>query len=149
MDAYHLTQPKVALHHLAGLDLDQRFGNRKNVLGFASRVTKYSNSQKGCRVNTVKRVNPLVRATKGVLTVGRVLASQRVFDLMLDASKALGILGGRVSMDKGSYGAFVIYRYSGEQGRVRVGKFCSIGRGVEFITGGNHHKEWVTTFPIQ
>jgi acetyltransferase-like isoleucine patch superfamily enzyme len=84
-----------------------------------------------------------------VFVVGRVVASQWLFDWMLAASRAIGTLAGRVSMGKGSYGAFVVYRYSGEQGNVQIGKFCSIGRGVEFITGGNHHKEWVTTFPLQ
>ena len=33
-------------------------------------------------------------------------------------------------------------------GRFVVGKFSSIAKGVVVLTGGEHHSEWVTTFPL-
>ena len=31
---------------------------------------------------------------------------------------------------------------------VSIGNFCSIAQGVTIISGGEHHPEWITTFPI-
>jgi acetyltransferase-like isoleucine patch superfamily enzyme len=42
-----------------------------------------------------------------------------------------------------------IHRYPNTDGqRVRIGKFCSLGKDVEFLLGGDHRTEWVTTFPL-
>jgi acetyltransferase-like isoleucine patch superfamily enzyme len=46
-----------------------------------------------------------------------------------------------------SYGAPVI-RLWGEGSKLKVGKYCSIGPKVEFILGGNHHLDRITTFPL-
>jgi len=35
---------------------------------------------------------------------------------------------------------------SPEGGTLRIGKFCSIARGVTIILGGEHRKDWVSTF---
>src|SRR5262245_44233226 len=32
--------------------------------------------------------------------------------------------------------------------RLKVGRFCSIARGVTILLGGEHHSEWVTTYPF-
>lgn len=39
-------------------------------------------------------------------------------------------------------------RFAGDGRRLAIGKFCSIGDRVEILLGGNHHSEWVTTYPF-
>ncbi|SDR07930.1 Acetyltransferase (isoleucine patch superfamily) [Rhizobiales bacterium GAS113] len=46
-----------------------------------------------------------------------------------------------------SYGAPKI-RWWGEKARLTIGRFCSIADHVEIFLGGNHHSEWVTTYPF-
>ncbi len=52
-------------------------------------------------------------------------------------------------MGRHSYAIPTVHRYNGEACVVRVGHFASIGRDVEFLPGGNHHTDRVTTFPIR
>ena len=35
-----------------------------------------------------------------------------------------------------------------EGSKVHIGKFCSIADGVKILTGGEHHTEWCTTYPL-
>jgi acetyltransferase-like isoleucine patch superfamily enzyme len=37
---------------------------------------------------------------------------------------------------------------SGEGATLKIGAFCSIAKGVTILLGGEHHTEWVTTFPF-
>jgi acetyltransferase-like isoleucine patch superfamily enzyme len=46
-----------------------------------------------------------------------------------------------------SYGAPIIRQWGGCS-RLVVGRYCSIGDGVEFVLGGNHRVERVTTYPM-
>lgn len=46
-----------------------------------------------------------------------------------------------------TYG-FPIVRSWGEGARLRIGKFCSIGEHVQIYLGGNHHTDWLTTYPF-
>ena len=46
-----------------------------------------------------------------------------------------------------SYGAPKI-RWWGEEARLTIGRFCSFADNVEIFLGGNHHAEWVTTYPF-
>ncbi|MBD3750776.1 MAG: CatB-related O-acetyltransferase [Sphingobacteriales bacterium] len=36
----------------------------------------------------------------------------------------------------------------GLSSKVSIGKYCSIADSVTFIAGGEHHKDWVSTFPF-
>ena len=36
----------------------------------------------------------------------------------------------------------------GQDARLYIGKFCSIGANVQFLLGGEHHTEWITTYPF-
>lgn len=36
----------------------------------------------------------------------------------------------------------------GELSTISIGKYCSIADEVSFIAGGEHHKDWVSTFPF-
>lgn len=36
----------------------------------------------------------------------------------------------------------------GEDARCEIGKFCSIGANVTIYLGGNHHNDWLTTYPF-
>ena len=46
-----------------------------------------------------------------------------------------------------SYGAPKI-RWWGEEARLTIGRFCSFADHVEIFLGGNHHADWVTTYPF-
>lgn len=39
-------------------------------------------------------------------------------------------------------------REYGEGAALKIGKFCSLARGVEIVLGGNHRVDWITTFPF-
>lgn len=39
--------------------------------------------------------------------------------------------------------------YVGDTARVSVGSFTSIAAGVEILAGGEHHTDWVSTFPLR
>lgn len=36
----------------------------------------------------------------------------------------------------------------GDFSRVGIGKYCSIADEVTFVVGGEHHKDWISTFPF-
>ena len=36
----------------------------------------------------------------------------------------------------------------GENAKLHIGKFCSIGKNVQILMGGEHHTEWCTTYPF-
>ena len=55
--------------------------------------------------------------------------------------------GDKVEIGDFTYG-FPIVRTWGEDARLKVGKFCSIGGNVQIFLGGNHHTEWLTTYPF-
>jgi acetyltransferase-like isoleucine patch superfamily enzyme len=42
----------------------------------------------------------------------------------------------------------IVYR-GDEPHEVRIGSYCSIAEDVQFLVGGNHHPEWVSTFPFR
>ena len=46
-----------------------------------------------------------------------------------------------------TYGTPVCYSW-GEGAKCRIGKFCSIGGNVQIYLGGNHHNDWLTTYPF-
>jgi acetyltransferase-like isoleucine patch superfamily enzyme len=39
--------------------------------------------------------------------------------------------------------------YKGDTAEVHIGSFTSIASGVEILAGGNHHTDWVSTFPLR
>lgn len=55
--------------------------------------------------------------------------------------------GGKVEIGDFTYG-FPIVRTWGETARLKIGKFCSIGGNVQILLGGNHHTDWLTTYPF-
>lgn len=46
-----------------------------------------------------------------------------------------------------TYGKPDVYRY-GCDTDLKIGKFCSIAAGVSIMLGGEHHFEWVTSYPF-
>jgi len=53
----------------------------------------------------------------------------------------------KVEIGDFTYG-FPIVRSWGENARLKIGKFCSIGEHVQIYMGGNHHTDWLTTYPF-
>jgi acetyltransferase-like isoleucine patch superfamily enzyme len=54
---------------------------------------------------------------------------------------------GRIDVGRYTYGAPRV-RWWGEQANLSIGKYCSIAERVEIYLGGNHHTEWVSTYPF-
>ena len=48
---------------------------------------------------------------------------------------------------RATYGSPNVIRWGGSA-KLRIGSFCSIATGVTILLGGEHHTEWVTTFPF-
>ena len=46
-----------------------------------------------------------------------------------------------------TYGRPIVLRWD-NQTRLKIGKFCSIAANVQIYLGGEHHTEWVTTYPF-
>jgi len=48
---------------------------------------------------------------------------------------------------RGSYGHPKIIRW-GSETKLKIGNYCSIADDVVILLGGEHHAEWITTFPF-
>jgi len=55
--------------------------------------------------------------------------------------------GGLIECGEFTYGIPTIHQWD-DKTRLKVGKFCSIGGGVNILLGGEHHHEWLTTYPF-
>jgi len=53
----------------------------------------------------------------------------------------------RVMIGDFTYGNPLIMSW-GENTKLTIGKFCSIGANVQIYLGGNHHTDWLTTYPF-
>ena len=53
----------------------------------------------------------------------------------------------KVQIGDFTYGMPII-RTWGEDAKLTIGKFCSIGMDVRIYLGGNHHNDWCTTYPF-
>ena len=53
----------------------------------------------------------------------------------------------KVEIGDFTYGLPIV-RSWGEDARLKIGKFCSIGEHVQIYLGGNHHTDWLTTYPF-
>lgn len=46
-----------------------------------------------------------------------------------------------------SYGNPDILKWN-DQTKLTIGKFCSLAKGVRIVLGGEHHSEWISTYPL-
>ena len=53
----------------------------------------------------------------------------------------------RVTIGDFTYGMPLIMTW-GENTKLTIGKFCSIGANVQIYMGGNHRTDWLTTYPF-
>lgn len=79
---------------------------------------------------------------------------QRLFKALgpTQAERRLQLLvgAGRVTIGRHSYGVPEVVTFGGDTRTcLRIGKYVSIGHGVQFLLGGNHRVDWVTTFPLR
>jgi acetyltransferase-like isoleucine patch superfamily enzyme len=89
----------------------------------------------------VSRRRPDARFRSGIAHAVR--RSQRV--------RRLTGLGGRVIAGPHTYfdAPPVIKAYAGDTALVKLGAFCSVAEDVEFLVGGEHRVDWITTFPLR
>ena len=60
-------------------------------------------------------------------------------------AKQISVLGW--SIGDFTYGVPEVHSW-GNDGRLIIGKYCSIGERVDILLGGNHRTDWVTTYPF-
>lgn len=53
-----------------------------------------------------------------------------------------------MTVGKYTYGDWKTHRYVANNSDLVIGNFCSIGKNVNIYLGGNHHLDWVTTYPF-
>jgi acetyltransferase-like isoleucine patch superfamily enzyme len=89
-------------------------------------------------------LQPLARRVAKVLAVGDDRRGDGYGPLTADQAKAQGVL----TCGAHTYGSPEIFWYPGDKAVVEIGAYCSIAYGVRLVPGGNHHHDWVTTFPL-
>jgi acetyltransferase-like isoleucine patch superfamily enzyme len=82
----------------------------------------------------------LLRFSKEFLPALRKLTGDRMRWEALKAS-------GQVTVGAHTYGLPNVL-YWDYKTRLVIGKYCSIAEGTVFILGGNHRKDWISTFPF-
>ena len=65
---------------------------------------------------------------------------------LVDELRAAGVI---THWGTGTYGVPNLLRFEGHAGQFAVGSYSSISLGVEIFLGGEHHTEWVSTFPFR
>ena len=53
----------------------------------------------------------------------------------------------KYAMGTGSYGLPVVHDWD-EGSTLKIGSYCSIATNVQIFLGGNHHADWVSTYPF-
>lgn len=56
---------------------------------------------------------------------------------------------GQASVGRGTYGEPRVLVYRGDRSKLSIGNYCSIADGVDIFLGGNHRKDWVSTYPFR
>lgn len=66
-----------------------------------------------------------------------------------DLHKKAERFGEDVTVGDYTYGDFKVLSWQGgEKTKLKIGKFCSIARDVDFFLGGEHRSDFVTTYPF-
>jgi acetyltransferase-like isoleucine patch superfamily enzyme len=55
----------------------------------------------------------------------------------------------KISVGRRTYGVITAMHWGHPDEYLKIGSFCSIGGGVEFLLGGNHAMDGLSTFPIK
>ena len=61
--------------------------------------------------------------------------------------KAVMLEDDQIEIGDFTYGTPIIHQWDTET-KLKIGKFCSIGGNVNILMGGEHHTEWLTTYPF-
>lgn len=79
------------------------------------------------------------------------VGTSRLWERHIEGTRRLAdfVARGYASSGRFTYGNPIVRSFNGQNGRVDVGSFVSFARGVEILLGGEHHPEWVSTFPLR
>lgn len=82
------------------------------------------------------------------LNIGARVLSREMIHYDFDKLKRLGVIQmGRRSGSRPKVRGY--YSAEGQNPQVRIGDYSGVHSSAEFILSGEHHLEWVTTFPIR
>ena len=71
----------------------------------------------------------------------------QLIELKNRLNKKFENINGNAFVGDYTYGDFKVY--SGDNNtKLNIGKFCSIAKGVEFLLGGEHRTDFITTYPF-
>jgi acetyltransferase-like isoleucine patch superfamily enzyme len=59
------------------------------------------------------------------------------------------VAAGWATIGQGTYGRFTVNVGPGDRAHLTIGAYTSIAEGVEFVLGGNHRPDWVSTYPFR
>ncbi len=59
------------------------------------------------------------------------------------------VAAGWATIGRGTYGRFTVNVGPGDRAHLTIGAYTSIAEGVEFVLGGNHRSDWVSTYPFR
>jgi acetyltransferase-like isoleucine patch superfamily enzyme len=59
------------------------------------------------------------------------------------------VAAGWATIGQGTYGRFTVNVGPGDRAHLTIGAYTSIAEGVEFVLGGNHRPEWISTYPFR
>jgi acetyltransferase-like isoleucine patch superfamily enzyme len=59
------------------------------------------------------------------------------------------VAAGWATVGQGTYGRFTVNVGPGDRAHLTIGAYTSIAEGVEFVLGGNHRPDWVSTYPFR
>lgn len=59
------------------------------------------------------------------------------------------VAAGWATIGPGTYGRFTVNVGPGDNAHLTIGAYSSIAEGVEFVLGGNHRPDWVSSYPFR
>ena len=102
----------------------------------------------------------LIKFTKGrklvALTKAKVLLKKILGKIVLFLNRQMQSVefddlkkNGLLVIGPHTYGSPKVWMYRGSESKVIIGRYCSIGPGVQIIVGGIHNTSWVSTYPFR
>lgn len=71
----------------------------------------------------------------------------QLIELKNRLNKKFENMNGNLFVEDYTYGDFNVYSWDNNT-KLKIGKFCSIAKGVKFLLGGEHRTDFITTYPF-
>ena len=97
------------------------------------------------------RINPATPNVPGWRARSRLMGAAQELFLVLPGlwNHERSIARGYLTIGFGTYGRPRVIHFPGDPSLVQIGKYCSISSDVEFLPGGGHRLDWISTSPMR